>query len=335
MRKTLLTIGLILLSVAFIYGTAGAVVSGPCSDCHTMHNSQDGSPMAKAFDGTAESTAQAYLTVSTCLGCHNGMATGAPNIFGTTTQTAGGSFAVSVFDDDNKGHNVTDASSVLATGLETDNTTATPGNSGTGDSTLTVGLQELTCAGALGCHGDHSVSTSSMDAIRGFHHGAKEGYRYLQTSTGTAILGKGEADWENGGASDTKHNVYSADSTAGISVLCAQCHGDFHGASDTVSGSNFIRHPTENLLSDATTWTMGSVNVDYDDNPFAFSGTPYDDASTTVAYTTTGAQVACVSCHRAHGTAYDDILRFDYDGQVAGSGTSSSTGCLGCHHLQR
>ena len=41
MRKTLLTVFLIFLSVVISYGIADAI-SGVCSNCHTMHNSQNG-----------------------------------------------------------------------------------------------------------------------------------------------------------------------------------------------------------------------------------------------------------------------------------------------------
>ena len=81
---------------------------------------------------------------------------------------------------------------------------------------------------------------------------------------------------------------------------------------------------------------MASVNVDYNNNPFAFAAADIDGVSTNSAYDTSdNPRVACISCHRAHGTPNDDILRFDYSTQIAGSGSSSSTGCLGCHHLQR
>ena len=43
--------------------------------------------------------------------------------------------------------------------------------------------------------------------------------------------------------------------------------------------------------------------------------------------------IDCISCHRAHGSAENDILRFDYTTQQAGGG--NDYGCLGCHSLQR
>ncbi len=53
MKKTLLTLTILLAVAALIAAfssPATAAVSGMCSNCHTMHNSQGGSPMA--YDGT-------------------------------------------------------------------------------------------------------------------------------------------------------------------------------------------------------------------------------------------------------------------------------------------
>ncbi|MBW2020585.1 MAG: hypothetical protein JRI65_11395 [Deltaproteobacteria bacterium] len=42
--------------------------------------------------------------------------------------------------------------------------------------------------------------------------------------------------------------------------------------------------------------------------------------------------VTCLSCHRAHGSDYADLLRWDYSGMVAGTtGTTAGTGCFLCH----
>ena len=43
-----------------------------------------------------------------------------------------------------------------------------------------------------------------------------------------------------------------------------------------------------------------------------------------------GDQVMCLSCHRAHGTPYRDMLRWDYSACDAGS-ANASCGCFVCH----
>ena len=40
--------------------------------------------------------------------------------------------------------------------------------------------------------------------------------------------------------------------------------------------------------------------------------------------------VLCISCHRAHGTPYADILRWDYSSCTAGN-PNANCGCFACH----
>ncbi len=347
----------LLAAAVMIAGFSGpaspAVSSVVCDDCHTMHASQEGQlPVGFVQDGSE--TAHAHLTLASCLGCHgiNGSTVGgAPNIFSRMpeTMTAAGTFASIVVDraknDYRKVHNVRDITTW--TNEEQEQLYTTPGIDTSGGRYLDVeGASELYCAGNRGCHGRHDESCdTSNKGIKGFHHGGYEGYRYLQFYNGsshTPIKGKGSPDWEYEGADDYNHNVYyamdgmSATTNDSISAFCALCHGDLHGddADEVRSGGNWIRHPTENLLS-AAGFTTDSVIVDVMNNPFGFYGTYYHDVYTHNMnnYTTEGARVVCVSCHRAHGTENHDILRFDYGTQKAGSNVT--TGCLGCHVGQR
>ncbi len=338
MRKTLIVVALAFLSVMLVSMNADALVSGKCGDCHTMHNSQNGS----AVDASGPND---NLTKYDCIGCHSGALTAAPDVTGTSSRTAGGTFDATVVDaaatDYHKVHNVRDIS---WTNDESELMSTIPGKELPDAGFVEpAGAAELTCATALGCHGQAS------GGFKGFHHGQyPNAYRFLRfydgTSTYTDIKGKGSSDWEKGGATASNHNVYYADDsspTNTISLLCSMCHGEFHGTDDTQSSSPFKRHPTENLIP--SSWDQPSpkdITVDYNNNPLAFTGGDYDGVATGSAYDMTDApRVACVSCHRAHGTDYDDILRFDYTsattGQKAGSGDTNSVGCLGCHTNQR
>ncbi|MBE9582492.1 MAG: hypothetical protein IMF18_12860, partial [Proteobacteria bacterium] len=74
MKKSVASIALILFSVVMLR-TLQAEVSGPCVNCHTMHNSQGGLPMATYGDTSqnpegAGSGPKAYLLRGTCFGCH-------------------------------------------------------------------------------------------------------------------------------------------------------------------------------------------------------------------------------------------------------------------------
>ncbi|NPA25278.1 MAG: hypothetical protein GXO34_05590, partial [Deltaproteobacteria bacterium] len=106
------------LSIAILgafTGTGRAMVSGPCSNCHTMHNSQNGQPMT--FDGSA--TPYPYLTRASCIGCHgqggtSNIVDGIPQVNHTDSDDlAAGNFAYMLGlkgpgSDDSKGHNVID-----------------------------------------------------------------------------------------------------------------------------------------------------------------------------------------------------------------------------------
>jgi hypothetical protein len=339
MRKTIMTVLLALLSVALVTVSANAAITGHCSDCHTMHNSQDGA--AVNAGGTNDN-----LTKFSCIGCHSGSVAAAPNVFGqmAAERTAGGTFNSNIVDADanshKKVHNVRD---ITWTNDETSLLNTIPGAE-VGGFTEPTGAAELTCAGTKGCHGQAS------GGFKGFHHnGYPAAYRFLRFNDGagnyTDIQGKGSSDREYGGATATNHNVYyalSADNVAtrdSISSLCSMCHGDFHGSDDTSTTnpgtSPWRRHPTEMLIPSSWDSIGTGVAVDYDKTPFAFNGADYTGVLPTAAYSMSdNPRVACVSCHRAHGSDYDDLLRFNYADMNAGNSTNNG-GCENCHTAQR
>jgi hypothetical protein len=340
MRKILIIGFVALLSLVLAYGFADAKVSGPCSDCHTMHNSQNGSYMAYDEDNEKSASPFGHLTLSSCWGCHSGTA---PNIepkidvLLTGNYTAGGSFNATYIADDRNTHNVFDIPGMAAdTYIKEPDEYTPPGYDGSTDWDST---KKLRCAGTYGCHGSHDSKATSDEGIAGFHHGSTA-YRFLEVAAGnvgagTAVDGIGSDDWEKGGATTTNHNLYKSDASNGISKYCANCHGDFHGDANTKSGSTWIRHPTDADIPDA--WDI-TLNVDelvlY--NPFAFTSFTGMSTKTMTGYdeTDTDAKVMCLSCHRAHATDQNDILRFDYSTQQAGGG-NGIYGCLGCHSRQR
>ncbi|MCK4536244.1 MAG: hypothetical protein KAT93_04480, partial [Desulfuromonadales bacterium] len=66
MKKSSLYI-IVICSLLLQSISAHAVIRGVCSDCHTMHNSQDGQVMA---DFKGETGPNAALTRGSCFGCH-------------------------------------------------------------------------------------------------------------------------------------------------------------------------------------------------------------------------------------------------------------------------
>jgi len=232
MRKTLITVVVALLSVILVYGNVNAI-TGQCSNCHTMHNSQNGSTV------DASGPSQRLLNAS-CIACHKEDTTGgktnsfgAPIVWHTTAPTgqgaaktnAGGDFYWVVNTGDSYGHNVV--------GVKASDITITPADTPPGwDQTSTTGVtfdsktlqvtggegwtSQLTCAGTFGCHGTRNAV--DVGGIQGAHHNNLTGtatkadavntttvgssYRFL-----AGIYGLEDANW-NWAELSTAHNEY-------------------------------------------------------------------------------------------------------------------------------
>lgn len=257
----------IFVAIMFLLSITGggwARVSGPCSDCHTMHNSQNGTDVVSGGPFRA-------LTKGDCVACHTGtnngnntipyvLDTSEPtyNFDGTKNTLAGGNFYWVKNADDTKGHNVkgiANADSNIGNtppGFNSANYTA---NGGVGTDWAN---NQLSCAGAYGCHGTHDV-TDDFAAISGAHHaddttidGSTVGksFRFLY-----GIKGTEDDDWEYTVSSSDHNGYYASDyqntgtiDPASINYLCAECHGNFHLHSevdDSTTGSPWLRHPTD------------------------------------------------------------------------------------------
>ena len=354
MKKVLLTLFLVTLSVVLIQGYADAAVGGVCSGCHTMHNSQDNLPMT--YDSTT--TPNEKLLRGGCIGCHaqNTAANivdpgGAdiPQVLHTNgTDLAGGNFD-EVISDETHGHNV-----VTFSGIVTDTNNATPPGylAGYDPNGSSFSSADLVCAGTSGCHGDRSES-NEFQAISGSHHGddsiLKYGTDFTRTGQGAdgptsyrylnGVEGAEDSDWQaTVGATD--HNSYYAEVYGGrdagnsdvdtISELCGQCHGSFHqggltGDDGIGSASPWVRHPTDVVIPNTGEYSSIS-SVYQDETPVGRTALADDLAASATGTVTAGTDtVMCISCHRAHGSAQPDMLRFSYTTQADG------VGCLNCH----
>ncbi|MFZ5773623.1 MAG: cytochrome c3 family protein [Thermodesulfobacteriota bacterium] len=367
-RMKVFSLGLGLLGFAltapqFAVGKA----QGPCVDCHTMHNSQNGVELIAAPQGALVNK------TGGCIGCHTGSNTGLNNTpyvlsltanYGSDT-LAGGNFRW-VQTNDTFGHNVLGVADVDA--INTLGMTPPGWNTGfdaNGQITM-VGswAQQLTCAGTYGCHGEHGDGSTLIDdftAISGSHHAddaaidgstAAKSFRFLY-----GIIGYEDSDWEYTNDS-TDHNQYygydrtndtppgvGSEGAKSINYLCAECHGDFHsGAADdkgadtaNTAGSAWLRHPTDydmNNLAITTEYRSygdGGVGIYNPDVPVATDRAVALAAPVTDVFATAGdAIVNCISCHRAHGSPNADLLRWDYSTCSAGA-DSAACGCFACH----
>jgi predicted CXXCH cytochrome family protein len=100
---------------------------------------------------------------------------------------------------------------------------------------------------------------------------------------------------------------------------CGGCHGNFHISSDSAGGGDWIRHPSGAVLPDSGEFASYTIY-----NPLApvarpeFTGWTGPDSTVTP-----GVDLAnCLSCHRAHGSPYAKMLRWD---------PTDADACVTCH----
>ncbi|MEA2084613.1 MAG: cytochrome c3 family protein [Thermodesulfobacteriota bacterium] len=330
-----------------------AKVTGQCANCHTMHNSQNGSDLSAEPNNT--------LLTSTCVGCHSSNTSSTTYSLGGCTvpvvnytggapanYLAGGNFywvADGGGNDDTKGHNVFGIA-----GQDSEITAAegAPGfyaSCGTAACHATLAVEQTSIpslgSGCQGCHLNvmHHADDSAtvVDSTGGY-------YRFLSghmSGNGCGVNGIEDSDWHaTKGADD--HNEYLGSvggktGSAGfynngntMTAYCCGCHGNFHKQQN--AGGAWIRHPSDAVLPDTTPDSEYEAYTIYDPNvPVArpdFTG--YTEPSATV---TPGTDlVMCLSCHRPHGSPYSDILRWDYSLMSAGTtGAGAGNGCFVCH----
>ncbi len=363
-KKTILAV--LLCGCALLWASSALAVVGACVNCHTMHDSQNGANVGAAgqFGVLLNDTCIGCHTGTNSGGAGDApfvnssvLPTYGPSNSGGNTLAGGNFYWVAQAGGDAKGHNVLDIVAI-------DGTLTSPPGFGTGeaapDTSTPAGgtwnaADRLTCSGTLGCHGTHSLA-DQYQSLQGSHHtnsaGHLEpadgdtpgtGFRFLQGTWGNE-----DVDWEYTAADNgTDHNQYygvdQAFDNNGINALCARCHGAFHGDSslnsETVNAAGaWIRHPTDYDLGNTT---AGSEYRSYNGGPQAAA--PYSivapvgstndtSALATIDISANNGQgiVMCLSCHRAHGSPYDDLLRWDYSTIVAGGG-GGNIGCFICH----
>ena len=328
----------------FGFTSAHAKVTGQCGNCHTMHNSQGGTHqmLNPGIDGTDPKPA---LTRGSCVGCHTGdpAADSVTPFVNTatapTTALAGGNFYWAT-QEGAKGHNVKGIPGMLADPVLTD----APGNTASTDSCATDNCHNSLFKAtevATGCEGCHlAPAHHATQQTAGAPALAANGYfRFLSGcpdgSAGTkGVEGIEDNDWQYT-KGNLDHNEYlgnaagSKTGTGGMGAngntmtgYCTGCHGNFHVQSD--GNSNWIRHPSDAVIPNSGEYQHYTA---YDpDVPVA---RPTLTAVTGIVTPGTD-MVMCLSCHKAHGSEHDDMLRWEYSGMVAGGGENDN-GCFKCH----
>ena len=145
--------------------------------------------------------------------------------------------------------------------------------------------------GCLSCHDAHDNGN----------------YRNLKNETNgyaTVVNADGDPDFQQ--------NVY----IEGINDFCGACHEDFNSGRNARGARGWTRHPVGIPISsaehaDLDHWSRLGNKVSQAEYP---SGNPDD------IY---GAQVFCLSCHRAHASPHDNAMRWNH--------RQKPYGCLECH----
>jgi len=370
MKKTLLAGSLVALA-ALVGGPVAAKVTGVCSNCHTMHNSQNGAAVASAGTGAAwngdgdavggglSASAQEALLATDCVGCHSSTtgdtiitlgSSRVPIVYNTTVPSeplAGGNFYWVAELGDANGHNVrgiTGIDHVLS---------AAPGAVGCASSChVSLALSDAQTDGHRqnGCRGCHNSVKHHGSDPAGQPVTAQGGwFRFLSAPSGHDMLGGAgvhgieDPDWEQS-PSGSAHNTYyggtddDLETPQSIGKFCAGCHYNFHSpgfattlfSNDNGGGANpWLRHPADAVIPNESEYAAYTV---YD--PQVPVGRP--EASLTgfaVETVRPGTdRVICLSCHRAHGSPYADMLRWDYAAmQTLTTGPAAGTGCFKCH----
>jgi len=323
-------------------GTATAFHDGGvahCDGCHSMHNSPEnpvtGTPNNTLLMGTDAS--------STCLNCHAGsgsehiLSTDASNwspggdFFWLTqsyTNTNGGGSVTS--DPDNMGHNVVAADF----GLLVDATNAAaPG-----------GTYPSTSLGCASCHNPHGQVAGGTAggalpiSVSGSYGGVPVAgtiagnYRLLGDTNGLATAPI--AATAGFGETDTSHPAYGAN----MGEWCASCHGDYindnhkhpSGNGEFVNGQAAVYNSyvaTGDFTGSQATSFTALVQFEHQET----DKTVLAAAVTSTAGPDSSNNVMCLTCHRAHASAFNNITRWDMDHELLAEGwpTAANLAAMG------
>ena len=341
---------LTLIAAAVVVAPAVAFHDGGvahCNGCHTMHNSEDGVGVNDDGSGTGgEDVGTGYddlllfpNATDVCTDCHGNSgrsyAVWSADPDTITKFESAGDFVFLLDDNLNDGHRGSVMSNWIPGEAGAHNVKS--GIKGTNwDSTLSappavpgaspLSNNNLHCSS---CHDPHG-----NDGFRLLYQAGQDvsvGGDLVTYGTSMVAYGISYGDDET----NDNHNAYAS----GYSEWCSTCHTGFH------NGYGNMIHPSGTALTGAivTKYNKYEGTTDCVNNAGSPCGTglsadaylaevPYEDPAHTIADVTKTAgptgtsKVACVSCHRAHGSSAPDIGRWDFnvtllieDGDQSGS----------------
>lgn len=308
-----------------------------CDSCHTMHNSLGGA--------TVSATPGAYLLQgnsqsATCLICH-GSGTAAQYNVSTknaviggvpTNFTPGGDFAWTkvVTGGSNRGHNVIAVD--LGMGEDSRLATAPGGTYPRGNLHCSSchdphGKYRITEAGtvvntgpAISGSGSYGAVPAAGQAVGVYRLLAGKGY--FPKSVGSGFAFGASIDPPTAVAPGTYNDATSGGARvaygSGMSEWCANCHGTFHSTAG--SSGTYTVHPV-GAGAKLDKAEIAALYNNYKQGkgldklvPFEFgTATPRSDLSGKLAIeqqAETTSNVMCLSCHRAHASGFESMLRW-------------------------
>ncbi len=173
-RKVILAGAVLFLGMPAIVEATGGII-GDCVDCHTMHNSEQGKPVAIYGTSTTPSANPiGKLLRMDCIACHAADPTGGSKIVDmgggsripqvmhadASGDLAGGNFSYIISGGNRKGHNVVDvvpadSENLFPPGHRDGHLADAPGQG-------KFDVENFTCAGSMGCHGFRGQALSSF-----------------------------------------------------------------------------------------------------------------------------------------------------------------------------
>ena len=323
MKKIL--IGLIAICVVClpVYAVHKTAAGMECGGCHVMHTSSNAKLLV------------ANTTEGMCLQCHDSggsqygdYSTTVPVVMNATGPGIAGDFADMSANDNGdtsstgNGHNYNNTGAALAI----------PGSS--------LGTMNIDCGSCHDAHGsgladdtgDNSPGAGTVDFYRNLWQQPPDG----DGSNADILCSLKDTSLANGGAddydlSDTSYGkIDPAGGASGFSQWCITCHDNYDGVSALTD--DWLVHPvdedyaedvgTEDMADFTTSYLAAATDLPLQDVAAGSSANagPRGDADDD--------EVFCLTCHKAHGSAYEDGLRWD---NSPGATIADDVGCQACH----
>ncbi len=310
-----------------------------CSDCHTMHYSEGGAPIktpsGESYAGPSEFLIRADSVNLLCLSCHDsgtGGINGAPDVWGVASyetpvlKRAAGSFQGSVGVISHKGHSLGVVKDIAP-----------------GSNPIVTFPTGLTCVSCHDAHGNGNYRSLKSNVGNGTH--LKVSYINGIYSGSSSIF---QVELNPTSIHYSTRNIqYRRDTPVdGLSQWCKGCHTNFHGTGGEINDSGillgdnnatnsaWVQHPitgvtmsqaVKNQHLDSSAWFNEKLK----------SRLPVVSPSNQIPGTNTNSdnQVACITCHKAHGST--NPFGLIYDNPLSPNredGTSLMQSCQQCHN---